>query len=190
MVFFSTSVIQGNGLGVVVQTGDKTIMGHIANLVSNLHSGETPIKKVQYRIPAYYTHWIPSIYLWQSMYCTLFLPDLKLSTLNRIKITHDKRYRLPTIPGKDKIFLQVYFAIFFENLLIQIDKYNKNMSSKFSYNTFLFSFLNVPRYIAWLLFQLSLFLCNMCSEHLHNWAAYDLLSARTQYPRASTNVYM
>ena len=56
MVFFSTSVIQGNRLGVVVQTGDKTIMGHIANLVSNLHSGETPIKKVQYRIPAYYTH--------------------------------------------------------------------------------------------------------------------------------------
>ena len=108
----------------------------------------------------------------------------------RIKITHDKRYRLPTIPGKDKIFLQVYFAIFFENLLIQRDKYNKNMSSKFSYNTFLFSFLNVPRYIAWLLFQLSLFLCNMCSEHLHNWAAYDLLSARTQYPRASTNIYV
>ena len=63
-------------------------------------------------------------------------------------MTNGTDYRRYPVPGKDKIFLQVYFAIFFENLLIQIDKYNKNMSSKFSYNTFLFSFLNVPRYIA------------------------------------------
>jgi sodium/potassium-transporting ATPase subunit alpha len=46
MAFFSTSVIQGNGRGVVVQTGDNTIMGSIAHLVSNLHSGGSPIKKV------------------------------------------------------------------------------------------------------------------------------------------------
>lgn len=45
MAFFSTSVIQGNGRGIVVQTGDNTIMGNIAHLVSNLNSGGSPIKK-------------------------------------------------------------------------------------------------------------------------------------------------
>jgi magnesium-transporting ATPase (P-type) len=95
MVFFSTSVIQGNGQGVVVQTGDKTIMGHIANLVSNLHSGETPIKKVS--LAAFYlgcslklTSLISDksvFFLYTSVMCTqIFVQLLKLADLGALFI--------------------------------------------------------------------------------------------------------
>ncbi|EDO40680.1 predicted protein [Nematostella vectensis] len=43
LAFFSTYALEGNATGVVVQTGDNTVMGRIANLASGLGSGKTPI---------------------------------------------------------------------------------------------------------------------------------------------------
>lgn len=34
LVFLSTLIVEGNGLGIVIKTGDRTIMGQIAYLVS------------------------------------------------------------------------------------------------------------------------------------------------------------
>ncbi|TKR61221.1 hypothetical protein L596_028362 [Steinernema carpocapsae] len=45
LAFFSTNVVEGTGKGVVVLTGDNTIMGRIAALVATVSSGETPIAK-------------------------------------------------------------------------------------------------------------------------------------------------
>nr|XP_002737354.1 PREDICTED: sodium/potassium-transporting ATPase subunit alpha-1 isoform X1 [Saccoglossus kowalevskii] len=43
--FFSTNAVEGTGRGIVIQTGDKTVMGRIANLASGLEVGDTPIAK-------------------------------------------------------------------------------------------------------------------------------------------------
>lgn len=43
LAFFSTNCVEGTATGIVVQTGDRTIMGRIANLASNLEMGKTPI---------------------------------------------------------------------------------------------------------------------------------------------------
>jgi len=43
LAFFSTSVLEGTGKGVVVSTGDRTLMGRIAGLASRLESSDTPI---------------------------------------------------------------------------------------------------------------------------------------------------
>jgi len=43
LAFFSTNCVEGTAVGVVVQCGDKTVMGRIANLASGLGSGKTPI---------------------------------------------------------------------------------------------------------------------------------------------------
>ncbi|KRY48183.1 Sodium/potassium-transporting ATPase subunit alpha [Trichinella britovi] len=45
IAFFSTNAMEGTGKGVVIYTGDKTVMGRIAHLASGLESGETPIAK-------------------------------------------------------------------------------------------------------------------------------------------------
>lgn len=45
MIFFSTSVVEGWGRGVVVAIGDKTVMGKIANLTATLDHGETPLAR-------------------------------------------------------------------------------------------------------------------------------------------------
>ncbi|XP_041373035.1 sodium/potassium-transporting ATPase subunit alpha-3-like [Gigantopelta aegis] len=45
LCFFSTNCVEGTACGVVVKTGDKTVMGRIANLASGLEVGETPIAK-------------------------------------------------------------------------------------------------------------------------------------------------
>jgi sodium/potassium-transporting ATPase subunit alpha len=45
LAFFSTHAVEGTALGIVVQTGDRTIMGRIAKLTSGLHAGDTPLKK-------------------------------------------------------------------------------------------------------------------------------------------------
>ncbi|CAD5120356.1 DgyrCDS8929 [Dimorphilus gyrociliatus] len=45
LAFFSTNAVEGTAQGVIVQTGDKTVMGRIANLASGLEMGETPIAK-------------------------------------------------------------------------------------------------------------------------------------------------
>jgi sodium/potassium-transporting ATPase subunit alpha len=46
VAFFSTHVVEGSARGVVFQTGDTTVMGGIAHLVTNISPGQTPIKKV------------------------------------------------------------------------------------------------------------------------------------------------
>ncbi|CAL8071426.1 unnamed protein product [Orchesella dallaii] len=45
LVFFSTSAIEGTGKGIVVNVGDKTLMGRIAGLASRLESSQTPIAR-------------------------------------------------------------------------------------------------------------------------------------------------
>lgn len=45
LAFFSTNAVEGSCKGMVVNTGDRTVMGRIANLASGLEMGETPIAK-------------------------------------------------------------------------------------------------------------------------------------------------
>ncbi|KAK3598325.1 hypothetical protein CHS0354_015336 [Potamilus streckersoni] len=45
LAFFSTNAVEGTCRGVVVKTGDRTVMGRIANLASGLEVGVTPIAK-------------------------------------------------------------------------------------------------------------------------------------------------
>ncbi|CAK9303750.1 unnamed protein product [Gordionus sp. m RMFG-2023] len=45
LVFFSTNAVEGTLIGVVIHTGDRTIMGRIANLAAGLEAGQTPINK-------------------------------------------------------------------------------------------------------------------------------------------------
>lgn len=45
LAFYSTNCVEGSGLGIVIATGDNTVMGHIAGLTAQLSSGETPIAK-------------------------------------------------------------------------------------------------------------------------------------------------
>ena len=45
LAFYSTNVVVGKDRGVVVKTGDDTVMGSIAGLVATLDSGQTPINK-------------------------------------------------------------------------------------------------------------------------------------------------
>uniref|UniRef100_I3K3B9 Sodium/potassium-transporting ATPase subunit alpha n=1 Tax=Oreochromis niloticus TaxID=8128 RepID=I3K3B9_ORENI len=43
IAFFSTNCVEGTARGVVINTGDNTIMGRIATLASSLEAGKTPI---------------------------------------------------------------------------------------------------------------------------------------------------
>uniref|UniRef100_A0A915E3W9 Sodium/potassium-transporting ATPase subunit alpha n=1 Tax=Ditylenchus dipsaci TaxID=166011 RepID=A0A915E3W9_9BILA len=45
VAFFSTNAVEGTAVGVVICTGDNTVMGRIAHLASGLESGQTPIAK-------------------------------------------------------------------------------------------------------------------------------------------------
>lgn len=45
LAFFSTNCVEGAAKGIVIATGDRTIMGRIANLASGLEMGETPIAR-------------------------------------------------------------------------------------------------------------------------------------------------
>jgi sodium/potassium-transporting ATPase subunit alpha len=45
LAFFSTNAVEGTCRGVVVNTGDRTVMGRIANLASGLENSETPIAR-------------------------------------------------------------------------------------------------------------------------------------------------
>jgi len=45
LAFFSTNAVEGTCRGIVVATGDRTVMGRIANLASGLEMGKTPIAK-------------------------------------------------------------------------------------------------------------------------------------------------
>ncbi|MEQ2303496.1 Sodium/potassium-transporting ATPase subunit alpha-1 [Ameca splendens] len=43
IAFFSTNCVEGTAIGIVINTGDRTIMGRIATLASSLKVGKTPI---------------------------------------------------------------------------------------------------------------------------------------------------
>ncbi|XP_069491883.1 sodium/potassium-transporting ATPase subunit alpha-1-like isoform X1 [Ambystoma mexicanum] len=43
IAFFSTNCVEGTARGIVVNTGDRTVMGRIATLASGLEGGRTPI---------------------------------------------------------------------------------------------------------------------------------------------------
>nr|XP_020476179.1 sodium/potassium-transporting ATPase subunit alpha-1-like [Monopterus albus] len=43
IAFSSTNCVEGTARGIVISTGDNTVMGRIANLASSLESGKTPI---------------------------------------------------------------------------------------------------------------------------------------------------
>ncbi|CAD5122368.1 DgyrCDS10804 [Dimorphilus gyrociliatus] len=45
LAFFSTNAVEGTCKGMVINTGDRTVMGRIANLASGLEMGETPIAR-------------------------------------------------------------------------------------------------------------------------------------------------
>jgi len=45
VAFFSTNAVEGTAKGVVIATGDRTVMGRIAHLASGLGVGKTPIAK-------------------------------------------------------------------------------------------------------------------------------------------------
>ncbi|ESN95059.1 hypothetical protein HELRODRAFT_157737 [Helobdella robusta] len=45
VAFFSTNVIEGTARGIVIRTGDETVMGRIANLTSGLGDSETTLSK-------------------------------------------------------------------------------------------------------------------------------------------------
>jgi len=45
LAFFSTNAVEGTAKGIVVNTGDQTVMGRIAGLATGLVTGETPIAK-------------------------------------------------------------------------------------------------------------------------------------------------
>lgn len=45
LAFFSTACTDGSGVGVVIATGDRTVMGDIAAIVSNIGEDMTPIAK-------------------------------------------------------------------------------------------------------------------------------------------------
>uniref|UniRef100_A0AC34GP15 Sodium/potassium-transporting ATPase subunit alpha n=1 Tax=Panagrolaimus sp. ES5 TaxID=591445 RepID=A0AC34GP15_9BILA len=45
LAFFSTNAVEGTAKGVVVNTGDRTVMGRIAHLASDLDAGMTPIAR-------------------------------------------------------------------------------------------------------------------------------------------------
>ncbi|NXD62460.1 AT1A1 ATPase, partial [Eolophus roseicapillus] len=43
IAFFSTNCVEGTARGIVINTGDRTVMGRIASLASGLEGGKTPI---------------------------------------------------------------------------------------------------------------------------------------------------
>nr|AAX09623.1 Na,K ATPase alpha subunit [Hirudo medicinalis] len=45
LAFFSTNAVEGTCTGVVISTGDRTVMGRIAGLASGLETGSTPIAR-------------------------------------------------------------------------------------------------------------------------------------------------
>ncbi|XP_059140983.1 sodium/potassium-transporting ATPase subunit alpha-like [Physella acuta] len=45
LAFFSTNAVEGTATGIVILTGDHTVMGRIAGLASGLETGDTPIAR-------------------------------------------------------------------------------------------------------------------------------------------------
>ena len=70
---FCNGVILGTCRGVVIRTGDKTVMGRIANLASGLEVGDTPIAKEI----AHFIHLITgvAVFLGVSFFIIAFILD-------------------------------------------------------------------------------------------------------------------
>lgn len=73
IAFFSTNAVEGTCRGVVIRTGDKTVMGRIANLASGLEVGDTPIAKEI----AHFIHLITgvAVFLGVSFFIIAFILD-------------------------------------------------------------------------------------------------------------------
>ncbi|XP_015599395.1 sodium/potassium-transporting ATPase subunit alpha [Cephus cinctus] len=57
MAFFSTSVVEGTGKGIVVACGDQTIMGRVAKLTSRLSSRPTPLSREIHLFMRFISSW-------------------------------------------------------------------------------------------------------------------------------------
>lgn len=44
LAFYSSNCAEGEGTGIVIATGDNTVIGHIAKLTSGLEKEQTPMK--------------------------------------------------------------------------------------------------------------------------------------------------
>ncbi|RWS29887.1 sodium/potassium-transporting ATPase subunit alpha-like protein [Leptotrombidium deliense] len=86
LAFFSSNCVEGSAQGIVVKTGDSTVMGRIANLASGLQSEDTPLSKdinrfiniitlvavifgVSFAVTAYYLgyNWLSSVVFCMSL---------------------------------------------------------------------------------------------------------------------------
>ncbi|KFM68400.1 Sodium/potassium-transporting ATPase subunit alpha, partial [Stegodyphus mimosarum] len=71
LAYFSTNCVEGTCRGVVINTGDRTVMGRIANLASGLEMGDTPIA----REIAHFIHLITgvAVFLGMAFFVTAFI---------------------------------------------------------------------------------------------------------------------
>merc|ERR1719320_1709163 len=71
--FFSTNCVEGTARGIVINTGDRTVMGRIATLASGLDTGDTPIAKEI----AHFIHIITgvAVFLGVSFFIIAFIMD-------------------------------------------------------------------------------------------------------------------
>ncbi|RZF40041.1 hypothetical protein LSTR_LSTR002444 [Laodelphax striatellus] len=71
LAFFSTNAVEGTAKGVVILTGDLTVMGRIAGLTSGLKQGETPIAKEIHNFMHIISTW--AIFLGVSFFVIAFI---------------------------------------------------------------------------------------------------------------------
>lgn len=71
LAFFSTNAVEGTAKGVVILTGDLTVMGRIAGLTSGLKTGETPIAKEIHHFMHIISSW--AIFLGITFFCMAFV---------------------------------------------------------------------------------------------------------------------
>uniref|UniRef100_A0A1B6E3G4 Sodium/potassium-transporting ATPase subunit alpha n=1 Tax=Clastoptera arizonana TaxID=38151 RepID=A0A1B6E3G4_9HEMI len=71
LAFFSTNAVEGTAKGVVILTGDHTVMGRIAGLTSRLKTGETPISKEIHHFMHLISMW--AIFLGVSFFSMAFI---------------------------------------------------------------------------------------------------------------------
>ena len=45
MLFFGSTVVEGSGYGLVIRTGNNTVMGKIAHLAGSQKAGKTPLRR-------------------------------------------------------------------------------------------------------------------------------------------------
>ncbi|CAL1298041.1 unnamed protein product [Larinioides sclopetarius] len=71
LAYFSTNCVEGTCRGIVINTGDRTVMGRIANLASGLEMGDTPIA----REIAHFIHLITgvAVFLGLAFFITAFI---------------------------------------------------------------------------------------------------------------------